>query len=226
MPDLSDGGMRFDFSFKSGSGHETRAEPLRITILGDFGGSVTVGEQRSSGPHLVDCDNFDEVFMKIGVTLNLPPSVEGAPEFTLRFRKLEDFHPDQLLTQLDPLAKLIELRAKLLRPASSEEAAQELQEVLRIGALPAEPPPTTSTESAEELLSRLLGKPVSKQTTATSPAGLANRLIQQLVGTNVPGVHPQQPQLAALADAELSERLQGNSSRHRLSSTRGSLART
>jgi type VI secretion system protein ImpC len=207
MPELSDGGMRFDFSFKSGSGYETRAEPLRITILGDFGGSVTAGEQRSSGPQLVDCDNFDEVFMKIGVALNLPPSEEGAPEFKLRFRKLDDFHPDQLLTQLDPLAKLIELRAKLLRPASSDEAAQELQEVLRIGALPAEPPSTTSTESAEELLSRLLGKPVSEQATATSPAGLANRLIQQLVGSNVPGVHPQQPQLAALADAELSERL-------------------
>ena len=199
--------MRFDFSFKSGSAQETGAEPLRIAILGNFGGSVTGAKSRASGPHVVNCDNFDEVFTKIGVTLDLPVNEDRASEMKLRFRKLEDFHPDQLLTRLDPLVKLAELRAKLLRPASSDAAAQELQEVLKIGVLPVESPPATSTESAEELLSRLLGKPASEQTTATSPSGLANRLIQQLVGPNVPSVHPQQAQLAVLADTELSARL-------------------
>src|SRR6202035_2726984 len=45
------------------------------------------------------------------------------------------------------------------------------------------------------------------QNTANSPGGLANRLIEQLVGSNVPSVHPQQLQLAALAEAELSASL-------------------
>ena len=71
MPDSSDGRMRFDFSFKSGSEQEASEESLRIAILGDFGGSRAGVENQSSGPLLVDCDNFDEVFAKIGVTLDL-----------------------------------------------------------------------------------------------------------------------------------------------------------
>jgi type VI secretion system protein ImpC len=208
MPDsIADGGMSFDFSFKSGSSQESNPEALRIAILGDFGGPGTGAEARSTGPLRIDFDNFDEVFAKIGVTLDLPPCKERAWEIKLRFRKLEDFHPDRLLTRLDPLAKLTELRAKLLLPASVDEAARELREVLKIGALPAEPPPATSAESTEEMFSRLLGKPATGQNPASSPARLANRLIQQLIGSNPPSADPQQPQLVTLAEAELSARL-------------------
>jgi type VI secretion system protein ImpC len=207
MPDSSDGRMRFDFSFKSGSEQEASEESLRIAILGDFGGSRAGVENQSSDPLLVDCDNFDEVFAKIGVTLDLALSEERSSETKLRFRKLEDLHPDQLLARLEPLVKLTELRARLSCPDSSNEAARELREVLKIDALPAEPSPATSTESTEALLSRLLGKPAAKQNTADSPGGLAHRLIEQLVGSNVPSVHPQELQLAALAEAELSASL-------------------
>ena len=124
---LRSGGMRFDFRFKSGSSRESSPEPLRIAILGDFGGPVTGAEDRLSGPLRVDFDNFDEVFAKVGATLDLPACEERAWEIKLRFRKLEDFHPDHLLTQSDALAKLNELRAKLLHPASRDAAARELQ---------------------------------------------------------------------------------------------------
>lgn len=208
MPDsIANGGMSFDFSFKSGSSRKADPEPLRIAILGDFGGQGIGAETPLSGPPHVDFDNFDEVFTKIGVTLDLPPCEERAWEIKLRFRKLEDFHPDQLLLRLDPLAKLTELRAKLFRPVSMDDAARELREVLRIDALPTDLPPATSAESTEEMLSRLLGKPASGQNPATSSAGLANRLIQQLVGSNPPSIDPQYPQLATLAEAELSARL-------------------
>jgi type VI secretion system protein ImpC len=208
MPDsITDGGLRFDFGFQSGSSQESSPEPLRIAILGDFGGPVTGAEDRSSGPLRVDFDNFDEIFTKIGVTLDLPPCEERVWEINLRFRKLEDFHPDQLLTQSAALAKLTELRAQLLHPASRDAAARELREVLKIGALPDQPPPATSRESTEEMLSRLLGKPASGQNPAASPAGLANRLIQELVGSDPPSVDLPEPQLAALAEAELSARL-------------------
>src|SRR6185503_7185472 len=154
MPDsIANGGMSFDFSFKSGSSRQADPEPLRIAILGDFGGQGTGAGTPLSGPPHVDFDNFDEVFTKIGVTLDLPPCEERAWEIKLRFRKLEDFHPDQLLLRLDPLAKLTELRAKLFRPLSMDDAARELREVLRIDALPTDLPPVTSAESTEEMLS-------------------------------------------------------------------------
>ena len=203
MPDSRlSGGSDFDFSFGSASGRQRSATPLRIAILGDFSGQSNA-ENSSAGPFRIDCDNFDEVFARIGVGLDLPPTAQQTWEAKLRLRKLEDFHPEQLLTQLPHLAKLAELRSKLLRPASMEAAA-ELQELLRISALPAETPPATSTESTEAMILRLLGKPPSEASQATSPAGLAHRLIKEIVGPNVPGVHPQQSQLTALADAELS----------------------
>ncbi len=198
--------MGFDFVFKSTPGRRGSVAPLRIAILGDFGGQTTGAENRSSRPIPVDCDNFDEVFAQIGVTVDLPPNEKRAWKIRLGFRNLEDFHPEQLLNRLDPLAKLNDLRAKLLRPASADAAARELQELLKISALPAEAPPATTAESTEDMLARLLGKPAPERHKATSPAALAGRLIQQVVGPSVP-VHPQQSQLAALAEAELSTRL-------------------
>jgi type VI secretion system protein ImpC len=205
MPDSIVGSeMNFDFLFQSASGQQRSMAPLRIAILGDFGGKTTGLEY---GPRPLDCDNFDEVFAQIGVKVDLPPWEVGACENRLRFRKLEDFHPDLLLNQLGPLANLTELRAKLLRPSSMEAAAKELQDIFKISALSIESPPATSTESTEEMLARLLGRSASEPYEATSPAGLANRLIQKIVGPNIPDVHPQQPQLVALADAALSARL-------------------
>jgi type VI secretion system protein ImpC len=200
--------MHFDFSFKSASDRRNSPEPLRIAILGDFGGQPGDAESKSSGALPVDCDNFDEVFARFGVTLDLPPSEKRPWEIKVKFRKLEDFHPEQLLLRLNSLAKLDELRAKLGQPATMDAAAKELQEILKIGALPAEKTsPPVSQESTEEMLARLLQKPASEPAKASSPAGLANRLIQQIVGPNVASTHPQQSQLVALTQAELATRL-------------------
>ena len=194
-----------NFSFQSVPGKRSSAEPLRIAILGDFGGQPS--DQRSFGPVQVDFDNFDEVFERIGVSLDLPACPERPWEIKLRFRNLDDFHPEQLLRQSPPLSNLVELRTRLLHPASMDAAAKELQETLKIAA-PVEPPAaSSSTESTEELLGRLLGKPTSEPGRATSPAGIADRLIKQIVGGNAPNVHPQQSQLIALAESELSVRL-------------------
>jgi type VI secretion system protein ImpC len=179
-----------------------------MAILGDFSGQNTsVAENRVPTPVLVDCDNFDQIFSRIGVMLDLPAGKECAWAIKHRFGKLEDFHPDQLLQRLEPLANLNQLRAKLLQPTSMDAAARELQEILKIDALPAESTPTNVTESTEEMLGRLLGKRTSEQPRTTSPADLANRLIQQIVGSNVPNAGPQRSKLAALAEAELSARL-------------------
>src|SRR5277367_4486764 len=114
MPDSRVGG--FDFSFGSASSRQRSETPLRLAILGDFSGQ-TNEENSSAGPFRIDCDNFDEVFARIGVALDLPPAAGRTWEAKLQLRKLEDFHPEQLLTQLPPLANLAELRSKLHRPA-------------------------------------------------------------------------------------------------------------
>jgi type VI secretion system protein ImpC len=199
--------MSLNFSFQRATGRRRTEPPFRIAILGDFAGRPNGPENGLSSPRRIDCDNFDEVFAQIGVALDSPPSKGCAWAVDLRFRKLEDFHPDQLLNRFEPLLKLTELRANLAHPATMDAAARELQELLKIEALPTEPSSTSSAESTEEMLGRLLGKGPSQQSRATSPAELANRLIQQVVGSNAPSAGPQRSQLTALADTELSARL-------------------
>jgi type VI secretion system protein ImpC len=198
--------MNFNFSFQSGAGRQQSIAPLRIAILGDFGGQNSGAED---GPLPIDFDNFDKVFAQLEVTLDLPPCEEGIGENKLRFRELEDFHPDLLLNRLDHLAKVSALRSKLLLPASMDAAARELGEILKVGALPPPRPSAASTESMEQMLARLLGKSASEQYETTSPAGLADRLIRQIAGPSASDVHPQQSQLAALADAALATGLRG-----------------
>jgi type VI secretion system protein ImpC len=199
--------MSFDFSFRPSAGQRRSEPPFRIAVLGDFAGQTNGPKTSLSSSRLVDCDNFDEVMAQIGVELDAPPSEEYPWALKLQFRSLEDFHPDQLVNRLEPLLKLTELRASLLHPATAEAAAKELKEILKIDALPAESPPKSSVESTEEMLGRLLGKRPTEPSRTTSPSELANRLIQQIVGSNVPSADPQRSQLAALADAELSARL-------------------
>src|ERR671925_259920 len=113
--------MSLQFSFRSASDPERGAGPFRIAILGDFGGhGARENEHRQSGPRLVDCDNFEEVFARVDVTLDLPPANVGDREITLRFQRLEDFHPDRLIDKIEPLARFARLRAKLLDPATAD----------------------------------------------------------------------------------------------------------
>ena len=150
--------MSFDFSFQPASGQRRSEPPFRIAILGDFAGRTHAPESTLPGPRPIDCDNFDGVLAQTGAKLEAPPSKECAWALNLQFRKLEDFHPDQLLNRLEPLLKLTELRANLLHPATTEAAAKELQEILQIDTLPAESSSKNSVESTEEMLGRLLGK--------------------------------------------------------------------
>jgi type VI secretion system protein ImpC len=199
--------MSFDFSFQPTSGQRRSEPPFRIAVLGDFSGRTNGPESSLSSPRLVDCDNFDEVLAQAEVKLDAPPSKEWPWALKLQFRKLEDFHPDQILNRVEPLLKLTELRANLLHPATMDAAAKELQEILKIDTLPPESSPKSSAESTEQMLGRLLGKRPTEPSRTTSPAELANRLIQQIVGSNVPSAEPQRSQLTALAEAELSARL-------------------
>src|SRR5580658_2040599 len=72
--------------------------PFRILVLGDFSGRANRGEPPPSRlrPYLIDRDNFDEVLARMRPELEL-----GAPGrgLVLRFRELDDFHPDAIYRQ-------------------------------------------------------------------------------------------------------------------------------
>lgn len=197
--------MSLHFSFRSGSNPErSTASPFRIAILGDLRGGAPAEEGlRPSEARAISCDNFEREFARMGVTLDLPPGGAGDQRVRLRFEQLDDFHPDRLISEVEPLARFARLRAGLLNPATSAQAEKELGELLRVSTSPPDPVPAPSTESTEGVLARLLGKTAAEQYTA-SAGGVVDRFIRQVVGPNVPGTPPQHAQLLGRVEAEYS----------------------
>jgi predicted component of type VI protein secretion system len=75
--------------------------PFRIALVGNFS-----GRRAPSAPMLVDPDNFEEVMERLDVTGELPA---GA----VRFRELDDFHPDHLYRQLALFQSLQDARQEI-----------------------------------------------------------------------------------------------------------------
>jgi type VI secretion system protein ImpC len=204
-----DGHLEMDFSFQSADVSNTADddEIFPIAILGDFSGRVN----RSSGtPGIlaqIDCDNFEKVFAKFDATLRLAPPRPGTEEQIVQFRRLEDFHPDELLHQIQPFSQLFDLRGRLLDPARAEAAVAEAEAILKTEVKSTTPLATaTSTETTDELLTRLLGKAA----TAERPraASKLDELIKQIVTPSVvPGPSVEQTQLVQLIENELSKGL-------------------
>ncbi len=181
-----------------------------IAILGDFSGrghrptsSLSLGR-----PLRIDCENFETVFAQFDVALPLPLAKSGGDELVLRFRRLEDFHPDELLHQVESLSRLADLRIRLLDPASADAAVAESRALLDMSTATLGQLPSNSTETTEELLARLLGKPVAQPSKSTPAASTLEKLIKQLVAPSVvSGPNLQQNEIVRLVEGEMSKRL-------------------
>ncbi|HUE22726.1 MAG TPA: type VI secretion system contractile sheath large subunit [Bryobacteraceae bacterium] len=95
--------------------------PFRILVLGDFSGRTNRGEPPPSRlrPYLIDRDIFDEVLARMRPELELGPHGRG---MVLRFRELDDFHPDNIYRQ-DVFEKFRAVRHLLATQAPPATAA-------------------------------------------------------------------------------------------------------
>jgi type VI secretion system protein ImpC len=98
--------------------------PFRILVLGDFGARASSGR-----PIAIDRDNFDQVMSRLDIQAELPGA--GA----LRFKQLDDFHPDRLFQSIDIFRDLRALRSDIQNPDKSRQVVSEL-----LGAAPAPEP--------------------------------------------------------------------------------------
>jgi predicted component of type VI protein secretion system len=165
-------------------------DQLRILVSGDFGGHS--GLARQSGQNAdsvrVDFDNFDSAVAHFEPSIDFGAGKDDA--LTLRFRCLEDFHPDKLLFNFDPLLQLVELRERLLDPATSSAACSEVKKLLQLSSASSEAPTTIPDQPPGQILDQLLGKPLSDRAYRGSAESRADHLIKQILGTpsdTVPG---------------------------------------
>jgi len=188
--------------------------PFRMLIMGDFSGTGTrqdrTGQQLSANqrPIRVDRDNIQDLLGTLGVALHSPLLGNSAPPITLKFVELDDFHPDRLVHQIEPLRKLLDLRQRLANSATFPQAADEI----RAWAEPRQPAEaqSVSPESLPQQASggSLLDRMLEQATPSVSdlrPTEWQSFLQSVVAPYAVSKEHPLAQELTAQVDAAISQ---------------------
>lgn len=230
-------GLDMEFSFSNDpNGRRVEIKPFNLLVLGDFSGAEGNEAPRAAAvcPTVkVDIDSIDGLWTRFQPHINFRL---GSMHIDFLPRDIDDFHPDELYRHLPVFQEMRSMRKKLLDPASSRTA---LDEILASGELITEPTAETpepeaaseNSESADLMFERLLGKSASQES-ASAPAE-SNRLdsfIRKLVAPHV--VQQTDPRVDTaidsmdLAAAELMRRILHNPAFQALESTWRSLFET
>ncbi|EGQ7990729.1 type VI secretion system contractile sheath small subunit [Vibrio vulnificus] len=118
---------------------ETKELPFVVGVIGDFSGhkpeseKVDLDEREFTG---IDKDNFDTVMGQIHPRLsykvdNKLANDESQFEVNLSFRSMKDFHPENLVDQIEPLKQLVETRNQLKVLLSKADRSRDLERLLK-----------------------------------------------------------------------------------------------
>ena len=145
--------VQLTYDVEIGDAIEQKEIPFVTGVLGDFTGQSEVpqGKLRDRKFVNIDLDNFDDVVEALApraafrVKNRLSPD-GGELGVDLTFKEYEDFRPEAVVQQVEPLRKLLEARSKLAdlrnKLAGNEKLEDLLAEVLQ------------STEQLQELGSK------------------------------------------------------------------------
>ena len=129
--------VNITYDVEIGGAIQLKELPFVIGVMGDF-----VGKPDEPLPSLkqrkfveVDPDNFNQVMA--GMKPRLAFSVDNKLQndgsklgVELRFNGIEDFEPDNLVRQVEPLRKLVEARQKLADLRSKMDGNEKLESIL------------------------------------------------------------------------------------------------
>src|SRR5258708_2608938 len=176
--------------------------PFRILVLGDFGATAA-----SARPVFIDRDNFDQVMGRLNVGLELPGA--GA----LRFKELDDFHPDHLFESLELFHGLRELRARVEDPETFRKTASELMEPAQESGRRGEPKPEVPIDflSSGSLLDDVVESTEGRSGAAAAPARRSDpfqKYLQAIVAPHiVPRPDPKQGEMLQQVDAAIAAQM-------------------
>ena len=95
--------LDFDFNFSAANpGARKATDVMRILVLANLAGhhERSTGDWFGAPARAIDVDNFDAVFEKIAPCLKLRLA-DGEHPLPVRFKELDDFHPDALFAQVE-----------------------------------------------------------------------------------------------------------------------------
>jgi type VI secretion system protein ImpB len=131
--------VQLTYDVEIGGASEQKELPFVMGVMGDFTGQQDPDQPQ---PRLkdrkfvsVDLDNFDEVLAgmapRASYRVKNKLSADGG-EFAvnLEFKKMEDFRPESVVDQVEPLRKLLEARTKLSDLRNKLAGNERLEDVL------------------------------------------------------------------------------------------------
>jgi type VI secretion system protein ImpB len=130
--------VHITYDVEVGGAIELKELPFVVGVLGDFSGKPEqpLGRLRDRKFVEIDRDNFDQVLAGMKPRLayrvdNKLTDSDSTMAVELKFNSIEDFEPDQVVQQVEPLRKLVEARRRLSDLLSKMDGNDRLEEILQ-----------------------------------------------------------------------------------------------
>jgi type VI secretion system protein ImpB len=147
--------VHITYDVEIGDAIELKELPFVVGVLGDFSGKPEQPLPRLKDRKFieVDRDNFNQVLSgmkpRLAYRVDNKLTNDGTKmNVELRFNSLEDFEPDSVVQQVEPLRKLVEARRRLSDLLSKMDGNDRLEELLQ---------EVIQNSSAQQQLSQALG---------------------------------------------------------------------
>lgn len=129
--------VQLTYDVEKGDAIEQKEIPFVVGVLGDFSGQPEQALPRIKDRKFVnvDLDNFDEVMggMAPRAAYRVPNKLsESGGEFAVEmtFKSIDDFRPEAVVQQVEPLRKLLEARTKLADLRNKVAGNEKLEDLL------------------------------------------------------------------------------------------------
>jgi type VI secretion system protein ImpB len=130
--------VHITYDVEVGDAIEMKEIPFVVGVLGDYSGKPEEPLPRVRDRKFIeiDRDNFDKVVEGMKPRLAFTADNKLSDDNTkipveLRFKSLDDFHPERVAEQIDPVKKLIEARKKLSDLLNKLDGNEKLGELLQ-----------------------------------------------------------------------------------------------
>ena len=129
--------VQMTYDVEIGDAIEKKELPFVVGVLGDFSGQSEVEQKKLRDRKFVnvDNDNFDEVLKAVEPrsvfrVANKLSDAGGEFAVDLKFKSMDDFRPESVVQQVEPLRKLLEARTKLADLRNKLAGNEKLEDIL------------------------------------------------------------------------------------------------
>lgn len=129
--------VHISYDVEDGGGSVKKELPFVVGVLGDFSGKPTKPLKSFKNRKFIQVDgqNFNDVMAKMNPGLQLKvkntlKNDDSELNVNLAFNSMDDFLPDKVAQQVEPLKRLLDIRAKLKELLGKADCSEKLESVL------------------------------------------------------------------------------------------------